>query len=167
MVAQRQGVCEVMPTSDPCPEVDGKVGFAEGLEGGGKEGTALIADRKLHGLWGGGPHWATRETLTYVFTSRHFLVEWVEAAISHNCPGIDPLVSHLTFVNPTRKKWALRTSLSYTCSVYSSKVFGKVSLWWYLQEAFWKSKTKLHLGHPEAPSQPTLQQYQAPEPSDI
>lgn len=101
MVTQWQGVCEVMPVSDPRPEVDGKVGFAGGLEGGGKEGTALIADNKLDGLWGEGTHWATRETLTYVFTSCHFLVEWVAAVISHNCPGIDPLVSHLTSVNPT------------------------------------------------------------------
>lgn len=50
MVTQWQDVCEVMPVSDPHPEVDGKVGFAGGLEGGGKEGTALIADKKLDGL---------------------------------------------------------------------------------------------------------------------
>ena len=50
VVTQWQGACEVMPVSDPHLAVGGKVGFAGGLRGRGKEGTALIADRKLDGL---------------------------------------------------------------------------------------------------------------------
>lgn len=46
----------MMPVSDPHLEVGDKVSFAGGLRDGGKEGTVLIADRKLDGLRAAGEH---------------------------------------------------------------------------------------------------------------
>lgn len=51
-----QELCGMMPVSDPHLEVGDKVSFAGGLRDGGKEGTVLIADRKLDGLGAAGEH---------------------------------------------------------------------------------------------------------------
>lgn len=48
------------------------------------------------------PPWTVKADPLSVFPSScQLLAEWVEAIIIYNCPGIDPLLSHLTFVNPT------------------------------------------------------------------
>lgn len=48
----------------------GKLRFGGALQGGGKKGTALIADGKLDGLWREGTHWATWQVLTNISSTK-------------------------------------------------------------------------------------------------